>query len=152
VSVPQHCEELVQRMPWPEQEPEAMHTPCSQVLVPQHWDERVQGEPLGLQPERPWHTLLLQVSVPQQSEERAQEAPWPEHTPSWQTLLLLQVNTPQQSPLVLQTMSLPWQGPVPLTSGTSMSSGLQPVEAALRRKKGSTSRASRGARRIMGLV
>lgn len=129
-----------------------MHTLSSQTLVPQHWDERVQGEPFGVQPEAPTQTPLVQVSVPQQSEEREQVAPWPEQMPSEQTLLALQPRVPQQSPLVLQTASLPWQGPTPETSGTSMSSCLQPEAAALRRKKGSISKASRGARRIMGLV
>lgn len=104
-----------------------MHTLSSQVLVPQQSEEREHGEPLGVQPERPTHTpLLLQVKVPQQSEEREQLAPWPEQPPSEQVLLELQVRMPQQSPLVLQPSSLSWQGTVPVTSGTSMSSSLHP--------------------------
>lgn len=135
-------------MPWPEQEPGVMHTLSSQVLVPQHCEERLQGEPSGVQPERPAQTPLLQVSVPQQSEERAQVAPSFEQTPSEQTRLALQVSVPQQSPELLQTWSCPWQGPVPLTSGTSMSSCLQPAAAALSSERGSRSRAKRGARRM----
>ena len=120
----------------------------SQVSVPQHWEELVQGELLGVQPPAPVQTPLLQVSVPQQSEEREQFVPWPEQLmPSEQTRLLLQVSMPQQSPELLQTWSRLWQGPVPLTSGTEMSSCGQP-----HKRNGRSSMARRGARRVMGLV
>jgi hypothetical protein len=139
-------------MPCPEQVPGVMQTLSSQVLVPQHCPELVQGEPLGVQPERPVHTLLLQVRVPQQSEERVHVAPWPEQMPSEQTRFELQVNTPQQSPLLLQTWSRPWHGPVVVTSGMLMSSCLQATTAALSRASGRSRMASRGALRFMGLV
>lgn len=99
-----------------------MHTLPLQVLPPQHCEELVQAEPSGEQPERPWQTPLLQVSVPQQSAEREQLAPSDEQSPSEQILLALQVSVPQQSPLLLQTESLPWQGPTAVTSGILMSS------------------------------
>lgn len=65
MSVPQHCEDVVQTEPDPEQ-PELVQTPEEplQVSVPQHWLEDVQPPP-SLRHDPPPQTPPEHVRVPQ---------------------------------------------------------------------------------------
>ena len=100
--MPQHCEELVQATPWPEQPPLVQIAPL-QVRVPQHWGDDVQEPPLFTQPLLPTQTPPEQVRVPQHCDDAVQNVPAPWQPPSVQILLALQVSVSQQSELLPQT-------------------------------------------------
>lgn len=133
VSVPQHCDEDVQAVPWPLQPLEPTHT-CAelQVKVPQHWEEEEQPAPWPPQPEEPWQWPETQDIVPQHWEEDVHAVPWPwqELPPPVQTWLLLQVRTPQQSPEDEHDWFCCWQGPV--MSGGGGSGSEPPPQASAR--------------------
>jgi hypothetical protein len=137
VSVPQHCEEVLQLAPWPEQLVPLPHTPPEQVAVPQHWDELVHEAPTPLQPVPPEQMPPEQLSVPQHWEELVHDVPAPWQRPPEQTLFELQVSTPQQSPLEPQRWFSDWQGPTRFGSGFG-SEGGEPHASA--RSRGRASR------------
>jgi hypothetical protein len=95
--------ELVQAVPWPEQDTPSEQIAPLHVSDPQHCELVEQAPPVFTQPLSPVHVPPEHVSVPQQSELLEHLVPWPWQEPPLQTLLLLQSKVPQQSPLVLQT-------------------------------------------------